>query len=273
MTILLNKIHCGDNLEFMRSLEEGKIDLIYIDPPFFTQTTQKSESSGKKIYYHDSWKSTNSYLHFLVTRVRRCHRLLKDTGVLCVHLDWRSSHIMKLWCDKIFGGDNFINEIVWAYNGGGYSKRAYPRKHDNILIFSKSDKYSFSIEYKSYSKNVQAINRGNFGGPFRAVNLERGTPVTDVWSDIGTIIGWSPENVGYPTQKPLNLVGRLIKAFTNKEDIVADFFCGSGTTLVAAAQLGRNFIGCDISKDAINISNKRLSKKLFFNKESNNAIA
>ena len=263
-----NFIHYGDNLKFMKSLEGGKVDLIYIDPPFFTQKTQKAVSSGKNIYYHDSWKSTNSYLHFLVARVRRCHRLLKDTGVFCLHLNWRSSHIMKLWCDKIFGGDNFINEIVFSYNGGGYSKRAYPRKHDNILIFSKSDKYSFSIEYKDYRKNVQEVNRGNFGDSLRTVNLERGTPVTDVWSDIRTVVGWSPEEEGYPTQKPIPLLKRLIKSFSNKGDIVADFFCGSGTTLVAAKQLGRNFIGCDISKDAISISNKRLSKVLYFDKES-----
>ena len=262
----INYIHRGDNLEFMRSLEESTIDLIYIDPPFFTQSTRECVFRGKKIYYHDSWKSTNSYLHFLVARVRRCHRLLKDTGVLCVHLDWRSSHIMKLWCDKIFGGDNFVNEIVWAYNGGGYSKRAYPRKHDNILVFSKSDNYSFNIEYKEYSKGTQKIPSSNSGK--RILDLERGTPVTDVWSDIRPIVGWSSEKVGYPTQKSLRLLQRLIKAFTNKGDIVADFFSGSGTTLVAAKQLGRHFIGCDISLDAISISNKRLSSKLCFDKET-----
>ena len=271
---LLNKIHYGDNLKFMNSIKSGEIDLIYIDPPFFTQSDQSHKCLGKEVVFTDSWVNLNAYLDFIIMRLEKCHRLLKDTGVLCVHLDWRSVHYVKIELDKIFGMRNFVNEIIWSYKSGGAGNRAFAKKHDTILIYSKSQEYTFNIQKeKSYNRELKKYN---WGPPIISEfkdNLGWYTivHVRDVWG-MNVIGRTAKERVGYPTQKPLKLLNRLIKAFTRKGDIVADFFCGSGTTLVAAKQLGRNFIGCDISKDAISISNKRLSKTLYLNKESSNAI-
>ena len=275
MTILLNKIHYGDNLKFMNSISSGEIDLIYIDPPFFTQSDQSCNHMGRKISFTDSWVNLNAYLDFIIMRLEKCHRLLKDTGVLCVHLDWRTVHYVKVEFDKIFGGDNFVNEIIWSYKSGGVGKRSFAKKHDTILIYSKSQEYTFNIQKeKSYNRELKKYNWGNsIVSEFKdSLGWYTIVHVRDVW-EVNILRKSSKERIGYPTQKPLKLATRLIKAFTRKGDIVADFFCGSGTTLVAAKQLGRNFIGCDISRDAISISNKRLSKTLYLNKESSNAIA
>ena len=270
MTILLNKIHYGDNLKFMNSIKSGEIDLIYIDPPFFTQSDQSCKHMGRKISFTDSWVNLNAYLDFIIMRLEKCHRLLKDTGVLCVHLDWRTVHYVKVEFDKIFGMRNFVNEIIWSYKSGGVGKRSFAKKHDTILIYSKSQEYTFNIQKeKSYNRELRKYNWGNsIVSEFKdSLGWYTIVHVRDVW-EVNILRKSSKERIGYPTQKPLKLATRLIKAFTKKGDIVADFFSGSGTTLVAAKQLGRNFIGCDISRDAISISNKRLSKLLYFDKES-----
>ena len=139
-----NQIFQGDNLEIMRSLEGGKIDLIYIDPPFCAQNVYKSKAWGKEVSFNDEWGGgINSYLRWLVPRLRECHRLLKETGSLFLHLDQRSSHYARMELDKIFGESNFVNELIWCYSGGGASKRWFSKKHDTILFYSKTKKYKF----------------------------------------------------------------------------------------------------------------------------------
>ena len=229
----MNYIHRGDNLRFMRSLEESKIDLIYIDPPFFTQSDQSHKCLGKEVVFTDSWVNLNAYLDFIIMRLEKCHRLLKDTGVLCVHLDWRSVHYVKIELDKIFGMRNFVNEIIWSYKSGGAGNRAFAKKHDTILIYSKSQEYTFNIQKeKSYNREFRPYRfkgieefKDNIGW-HTMVNMK------DVWQ-IDMVGRTSNEWLGYPTQKPLALLDRIIKAFTNKNAIVADFFCGSGTTILS----------------------------------------
>ena len=280
-----NQIYQGDNLEIMRSLEEGKIDLIYIDPPFCAQNVFKSKAWGKKeISFNDQWGGgVNSYIHWLVSRFRECHRLLKNTGVLCVHLDWRSVHYAKVELDKVFGEKNFVNEIVWAYKSGGIGKTHFPKKHDNILIYSKTNKYQFNKNDVGVVRNEcqgckKVLSKKNNmkkcidkdgriyrtmksnGKIYKYYDDEKVLP-PDVWVGLNHLQQKDPERLGYPTQKPLALLERLIKAFTNKGDVVADFFCGCGTTVSAAQKLERKWLGADISPDAIKVIRKRMAKE------------
>ena len=248
----------------MRSLEEGEIQLIAIDPPFCSGSVRKSERSGEDVQFDDCWKGgVQSYVQWLVPRLRECHRLLKDTGVLSLHLDQSASHYAKVELDKIFGEGNFINEIIWSYKSGGASKRSFAKKHDNILVYSRGKKWTFNVQKeKDYKRKKVGINNGGAScthflkdhiGVYNLV-IPR-----DVW-EIPIINSQAHERAGYPTQKPLPLYEKIIKAFTNEEDIVADFFCGSGTTLVASQNLGRKWIGADASNYAINFVCRRMNR-------------
>lgn len=229
------------------------IDLCYADPPFFSQRNYKQ--------FDDRWKSLDDYLAEMEIAVREMHRVLKSTGSFYLHCDWHASHYLKVMCDKIFGYGNFQNEVVWCYRGGGVPKDAFARKHDIILRYSKTDEFTFHQQYVPYSaaseKLVKARGGTSIDGKER--NLERGATMPDWWEDMNSLQTWSPERVGYPTQKPLALLDRIIKASSNPGDIVLDPFCGGGTTLLAAARNKRRYIGIDINPEAIRISNQRLS--------------
>ena len=244
----------------MRSLEGGKIDLIYIDPPFCAQSVKESKAWGKKLVsFNDEWiGGINSYIRWLVPRLRECHRLLRDTGVFCLHLDQRSVHYAKVELDKIFGSNCFVNEIVWCYRTGGASKKYFAKKHDIILCYAKSNKrftYNLTKERIYYKKPFFGTKQDKKGRYYADV-----LPV-DWWTNEKPIINMSKEGLGYPTQKPLTLLEKLIRAFSNKEDFVADFFCGCGTTVSAAQKLNRRWLGCDVSKDAIAVIRKRMIKE------------
>ena len=166
-----NVVFQGDNLEIMRELEPDKIDFIYIDPPFCAGSVRKSKAWGKTLCtFTDEWGGgIQSYIRWLVPRLRECHRLLKPTGVFCLHLDYRSVHYAKVELDKIFGANNFVNEIIWFYKTGGLSKRWFGRKHDNILFYSKTNNYKFNLlKEKSYLshkygfKNIEIL-KDNIG--------------------------------------------------------------------------------------------------------------
>ncbi len=263
-----NRIYLGDNLEIMKSLESGKIDLIYIDPPFCAQNVLESKAWGKKISFNDKWGGgIHSYIKWLVPRLRQCHRLLKDVGIFVLHLDWRSVHYARVELDKIFGDKQFLNQIIWQYKTGGNSKKFFARKHDVLLIYSKSNKWIYNVQKeKSYTKakNRQAgiVNLGqgeaeffeDKNGVFSWINMR------DVW-DIPYINSQARERLGYPTQKPLALLERIVTAFTNEGNIVADFFCGCGTTLDAAQNLSRKWLGADISPDAIAVIKGRMLRE------------
>jgi site-specific DNA-methyltransferase (adenine-specific) len=238
-------LHNGDNLPFLRSLESDMIDLIYIDPPYFSQRNYGD--------FDDRWKSIQHYIDFMVERLKEMHRVLKPTGSIYVHLDWHAVHYVKVEMDKIFGYNNFVNEIIWGYRGGGVSKKAFARKHDTILFYSKSEKYTYNVQYQEYSEASKKLVKSKGGVSIDGMprDLERGCHMVDWWSDINAIQTWSPERSGYATQKPAELMKRIVLASSNENDIVADFFCGSGSFLKVAHGLGRSCIGCDSNQSAV----------------------
>lgn len=285
-----NILYHGDNLKIMKKLESGKIDLIYIDPPFNSGQVLKNKS----ISFKDKFDSTDSYIHWLKPRLKECHRLLSKKGIFCLHLDYKSIHYAKIELDKIFGYNNLVNQIIWDYKKISNSNgKKFSRNHDVILVFSKTKKYTFNKMYESTlsdrkkqlvksgyntkkmngekylyiydDKNVkQRIKNGQFKeSDFNhviKVNTKNGNLLTDIFR-INFLNSNAKEKLGYPTQKPLALLDRLIKAFTDKNDIVADFFCGCGTTISSAQNLNRKWLGCDISSDAINLVKKRMIKE------------
>jgi site-specific DNA-methyltransferase (adenine-specific) len=267
----MNRIYYGDNLPLLQSLESQSIDLIYIDPPFNTGKSQrrtaiKTESArtgdrtgfGGKRYrtvklgtreYIDVF---DDYLAFLEPRLVEAYRLLSQQGSLYFHIDYREVHYCKLLLDQIFGRQCFLNEIIWAYDFGGRTKKKWPPKHDNILVYVKDP--------KSYTFNVENIDRipymaPGLVGPEKAA---RGKLPTDTWWH--TIVGTnSREKTGYPTQKPLGIINRIIQASTNPGDLVLDFFAGSGTTGASCVALGRRFILIDNNESALQVMAKRFA--------------
>ena len=253
-----NKLIWGENSAVMGSLLEqysGKIDLIYIDPPFavgsdFSITVElgdfeleKQSSAIEEVAYRDTWgKGEHSYVQMILERVRLLSDLLTPDGSLFFHCDWRTTGLNRLILDEIFGADKFINEIVWLYGLGGSSNRYFPRKHDTIFWYAKSDKYFFDPPM------VPATSQ-------RLKGQDKKSP--DYW-DIPNINNMAVERLAYPTQKPEALLSRIIEATTKPGDLVADFFCGSGTTLAVAEKLGRRWIGADMGRYAIHTTRKRL---------------
>jgi site-specific DNA-methyltransferase (adenine-specific) len=273
----LGEIHLGDNLAILQSLPSASVDLIYIDPPFNTGLTQKrtritarrttEEKPGTRNGFGNARYETTTvasptyadtfddYLAFLRPRLLEAHRLLAPTGSLFLHLDPREVHYAKIMLDQIFGRDCFRNEIIWAYDYGGKPRDRWPAKHDNVLWYSRSP--------SSYTFHYDAIDRvpymaPDLVGPEKAA---RGKIPTDVWW-ITVVPTNSREKTGYPTQKPLKLLERIVRVHSNPGDLVLDFFAGSGTTGQAAANLGRRFLLIDSSPDAVRVIRKRLGNSL-----------
>ena len=276
-----NKLIWGDNKLILASLRSGPmreeiekaggLRLIYIDPPFdvgadFSMKIEVGDDSFTKrpnmleeLAYRDTWgKGTDSFVAMINERLQLMRDLLADDGSIYVHCDYRVNSLIRLAMDEVFGTDNFRNEIVWCYSGGATAKMDFPRKHDNIYRYSKSEIWVFNTEYKSYKENTQQVGKHSTYSGGGDIDLERGTPVTDGWTDIKTVTGWATEKIGYPTQKPEALIERIIKASSNEGDIVADFFCGSGTTAAVAEKLGRRWIASDLGKFAIHTTRKRM---------------
>ena len=227
----------------------------------------------------------NSYILWLTSRLREMHRLLKPTGILCVHLDYRAVHYIKVELDKIFGSGSsdrgmkhLVNEIVWCYSNGGKGKNNFAKKHDTILVYSKSKIYKFNskeikIPYELISpnsvspfnlkdKNGRKYRERKSNGKIYQYYEDQGKIPNDWWIDIQPLTGRHGRNerCDYPTQKPITLLERLIKAFTNENDIVADFFCGCATTISAAEKLNRKWLGVDVSKEASKVIRKRMAR-------------
>lgn len=268
----INKIFWGDNLQVMSHLLKeyrGKVDLIYIDPPFDSKAdykkkievrgigkTESDSSSFEEKQYGDIW-TNDEYLQFMYERFILMRELLSDFGTIIVHLDYHKCHHIRLIMDEVFGIDNFRNEMIWTYNGGAIPPKDYPRKHDNLLRYVKNKNWTFNIEYRPY--NEQTAERMKHIHKGVMVDLDRGTPMTDWWTDIKVPTGpMNQEKNGYPTQKPERLLERVIKACSNPGDLVFDCFMGSGTTQAVAMKLGRRFIGADINLGAIQTTTKRL---------------
>ena len=257
----INKLYCMDNLELLKQIPDESIDLIYSDILYNT---------GKKFKdYDDNLGTPQEAIEWYRPRLIEMKRVLKDTGSIYLQMDYRLVHYMKVEMDSIFGIENFRNEIIWHYQNF-YKAKTFKTTHDNILFYSKTSKYIFNPQYL-YPDNPDRYNKEDEIGKYftngRGDRCYYGKNLKcpDVWSylkekELHVLNSQAKERVGYDTQKPKFLLERIIKASSNEGDIVADFFMGSGTTMVVAKELNRQFIGCDINPRAIEITEKRLNK-------------
>lgn len=272
-----NQLILGDNLQVLRDMPSESVDLIYIDPPFFSGRHYEViwGDEGEMASFGDRWSGgRNHYIEWLYKRVQEMHRVLKPTGSFYLHCDWHANaYIRVMILDKIFGDKNFVNEIIWWYKGNSIPKSCFPRKHDVIFCYSKGKGISLNLDdilipyseltekrYNHVDENgrrykISALRNGKQD----IVYMKKGKYPDDVWDDVHTVRG--KESIGYPTQKPEALLERIIKASSNPGDIVLDAFCGGGTTPAVARKLGRKFIGIDQSVRAIAVSNARLEKQ------------
>ena len=275
-----NKLIWGDNKLILSSLKngplrreieaQGGLKLIYIDPPFDVgadfsmnidvgeETYTKNPNILEEMAYRDTWgKGADSFIAMIYERLALMRDLLSENGCIYVHCDWRVNGLIRMVLDEIFGKLRIINEIAWCYKSGGVGKNEFAKKHDTIYFYSKSREYIFNQEKeKSYGQTG-----GGQGGKVEYFRDERGTfswaSIKDWW-EISMLSTTHSERIGYPTQKPEALIQRVIKASTNQGDLVADFFCGSGTTAAVAEKLGRKWVVADLGKFAIHTTRKRM---------------
>jgi site-specific DNA-methyltransferase (adenine-specific) len=269
-----NTVFIGDCLKVLNTLDANSIDLVYMDPPFFTRKDHSllTRDRLKEFKFTDTWESLEDYTEFLKLRLKAIFRVIKSTGTIFFHCDRNAAHIARYLMDEIFGSENFRSEIIWTYRRWSNSATNLLPAHQNILFYSKSSNYKFNFIMQDYSPStnidqiLQKRERDRDGKSVYARDLngcvisngsKKGVPLSDVW-DIPYLNPKAHERVGYPTQKPILLLQRIIELVTDKNDLVLDPFCGSGTTLVAASMLERNSIGIDISQDAIEITQERL---------------
>ena len=265
----MNRIYFGDNLEILRSLPSASVELIYIDPPFNTGKvqarmqlrTERSETGDRTGFAGQRYTTTrigaksyedifDDFLEFLEPRLAEAYRVLTPNGSLYFHIDYREVHYCKVLLDQIFGRSSFLNEIIWAYDYGARTKKKWPAKHDNILWYARDP--------QNYIYNVNAIERIPYMAPglVGPEKASRGKLPTDTWWH--TIVPTNgKEKTGYPTQKPLGILRRIIMASSNPGGVVMDFFAGSGTTGVACLELGRQFILVDSNSQALETMAKR----------------
>lgn len=240
---------------------KGKIQLIYLDPPFFSHANYFDSDNKKNAAYTDKWgNNIEHYLIMLEQRLTLIRELLNDEGSIFVHLDGHAVHYVKVLMDKIFGADNFINEIIWQYKSGGASKRHFGRKHDNILFYAKTKSYYFKQQKeKSYNRGLKPYSFKGVKeykdeiGWYTLVNMK------DVWQ-IDMVGRTSKERNGYATQKPELLMQRIVSACSRENDICADFFCGSGSFVAVCEKLKRKWIATDIGEIAIEKLKSRIEE-------------
>ncbi|MDQ3993255.1 MAG: site-specific DNA-methyltransferase [Actinomycetota bacterium] len=269
----------GDNLDWLPRFSDETFQLVYIDPPFNTGTTQTRRTlatvaapDGDRVGFggrryrtrllaESSYRDVfDDYLSFLEPRLLEARRLLTKTGTLYFHIDYREAHYCKLLLDEIFGREHFLNEIIWAYDYGARPKRRWPAKHDTILVYVK--------DAVGYFFDAEAVEREPYMAPalVSAEKAARGKLPTDVWWH--TIVSpTGKEKTGYPTQKPVGLVRRIVQASTRPGDWCLDFFAGSGTLGAAAAELGRHYVLVDSSPAAIKTARERLRPRVQFEQE------
>lgn len=257
-------LYCGDCLDILGKLESGSVDLIYLDPPFNTGRSFESEVGG----YVDA---SDDYVGMIRERIVLMRDVLSISGAIYLHCDPRESHYLKLMMDGVFGRCNFRNELIWCYSPSGRGPvNAFHRKHDVILYYGRSDAGIFNRQYvemsrasrEVYSAKVDVDGRryGYIRGRRCYLDEHPGRPVPDWWDDVGSFSTFHniDERTGYPNQKPLALLDRIIRASTNEGDLVLDPYCGSGTTLLSAERLGRRWVGIDKSEDALRLSRRRV---------------
>lgn len=289
-------IYCGDNLEMLKEVPDESVDLIYIDPPFNSSRNYEVfwGDTQEKRAFEDSFGDAEAYINYMRPRIVELYRVLKPTGSFYYHCDWHASHYVKIMLDQVFGFNNFRNEIIWRRGNVNVNTagKQFPRNHDMIFFYTKSDKNSYQRAFRPYSeKTLELFKHHDDKGRYRLQTLRTygegkiqemekenkivitssgkkyfkqylsdkpGVTVDDVWDDISSLQGNPEESLGYPTQKPLALLERIINASSQKDDVILDAFCGCGTALVAAQKLGRKWIGIDISPTACRVMAQRL---------------
>ena len=298
----IKRLYLRDNLEALRQMEDGVVDLVYLDPPFNSNRNYNIVFRGPEPLrpmahlpaFEDVWTWDDSteelsgellrglagrlvadavqalmnllgrdrmmaYLVNIAPRLAELRRVMRETGTVYLHCDPTASHYLKVIMDAVFGRENFRNEIAWCYRGGGVPRSDFARKHDVILRYSKSVSFMFNPQFTEYSQASKSLvqSRGGVSIDNKKRDLERGAHMPDWWSDINSLQTWSPERTGYPTQKPVRLLERIIAVSSNRGDTVLDPFCGCGTSMVAAERLGRSWIGIDIEPMALNVLQQR----------------
>ncbi len=269
-----NKIIHGNCTEKLQEIEANLIDLVYFDPPFFTQKKHSlANRDNSKIYeFDDKYESLEDYLSLIETTLIQCRRVLKNTGSVFLHCDKTASHHIRIVLDKVFGCENFQSEIVWSYKRWSNAKKGLLNSHQIIFFYSKTENFKFNTLYTDYSattnldqilqdrernENGKSVYKKDENGKAILGKAKKGVPLSDVW-EIPYLNPKARERTGYPTQKPVLLLSQIINIATNEGDLVLDPFCGSGTTCVSAKSLNRNYLGIDISIDAVELANKRL---------------
>lgn len=272
-----NTLICGDNLEVLSTMDKESVDLIYIDPPFFSNRHYEiiwgDEAEIRS--FDDRWEGgINVYIDWMKQRVTKLYSVLNKTGSFYLHCDSHASHYLKVMCDEIFGKNNFRNELVWCYSIGGRSNKTFAEKHDVIFWYTKSGQWTFNaddpkvrVSRKPNSHMKVIIKDGNEwqqkidrkSGKEYLYPLDKVAP--DYWTDIEQLNREDKERYHYPTQKPVELLERIISSTTAKGDTVLDGFCGCGTTLVASQNLDRKWVGIDISPSAIALIKNRFARQ------------
>ena len=281
-----NRLICGDVMRLPREIREmaGQVQCVYLDPPFMTGASFKRRRVyGEKGWrrgspsltlpsYEDKFPDEKAYLRMIRKMITASRDLLQAEGVFCLHLDWRMSAKAREICDRVFGRERFLNEIIWSYESGGRSRHFFPRKHDTILMYARSAEYRFDLSKVPLARGEHRKNHmargmdedGRTYSSIRSGNKEYryydDEPVYpgDVWTDIGFLQQRDPERTGFLTQKPMKLIDRLLRPVTAPGDRVADLCCGSGTTLAAAEKLGCRYIGLEKDPAAVAVSLARL---------------
>ncbi|MBK7391252.1 MAG: site-specific DNA-methyltransferase [Bacteroidetes bacterium] len=271
-----NKIYHGNCVEKLKEIEANKVDLIYFDPPFFTQRKHSltNKDNSKTYEFDDKYNSIEEYLELVENVLLESKRVLKNTGSVFLHCDKTASHNIRVVMDKIFGRENFQSEIIWSYKRWSNAKKGLLNSHQVIFFYSKTQDFKFNTLYTDYSattnldqilqdrernENGKSVYKKDENGNVILGKEKKGVPLSDVW-EIPYLNPKAKERTGYPTQKPVLLLNQILKIVTDEGDLVVDPFCGSGTTCVSAKSLKRQFIGIDISKDAVELANSRLEE-------------
>ncbi|MBE9146008.1 DNA-methyltransferase [Planktothrix mougeotii] len=264
----------GDCLDIIQKMPSNFVNLIYLDPPFFTQKQQSLKTRDRQLEfsYNDLWESEQDYAKFIHERLAVLYHILREDGSIFVHCDTHANYIIRAILNHIFGQDNFRSEIIWSYKRWSNSKKGLLPAHQTIFFYSKTNQFTFNPIYCHYSEStnvdqiLQKRTRDEHGkavyakdndGEIIPADPKKGVPLSDVW-EIPYLNPKAKERVGYPSQKPILLLERIIELASNPGDIVLDPFCGSGTTIIAAKLLNRSGIGIDISPDAVQLSKDRL---------------
>ena len=274
----INKIYNGNCTEVLKKVDSNIVDLVYFDPPFFTQKKHKltNKDNSRTYEFDDKYSSLDEYLRIIENVLIETHRVLKDTGSVFLHCDKTASHYLRILLDKVFGSINFQSEIIWSYKRWSNAKKGLLNSHQVIFFYSKSKDFKFNNIFTEYSattnidqilqdrqkdENGKSIYKKDASGNIIIGKEKKGVPLSDVW-EIPYLNPKAKERTGYPTQKPVLLLNQILSIVTDENDLVIDPFCGSGTTCVSAKHLKRNFIGIDISSDAVELANKRLEEMI-----------